>query len=607
MMYNKKIKYRKESINKKLINISIRLIIREKMTFDEWYKIANEYKEQYGNLLVPVSYVAPTGKNLGSWIRTQRDNYRKGKISKDKQEKLEAIGMVWTLKEHISFQDMLKVAIIYQKEHGNLLVPVKYVAPTGEALGRWIQNRRTEYKNKTLLKERIDALENIGMVWQVNQSYGWPYMYKLAEDYYKAHGNLLITRNYVTQNGEPLGRWIATRRCEYMAGTLSKEKQEKLEAIGMVWQLIEHAWDKKFAKAKAYYTKHGHLLTIKINLSKEDENLLSWLREQRYKYKKGELSEEKIKKLESIGMKLEADYKKWYKMFKMAGYYYQKYGNLDVPSDYITSTGKNLGSWIKLQRELYDTKELTKEEIENLNSIGMIWHPEKEISWDEMYKLAKEYFLQHGNLDIPKNYVTPNNERLGFWLENERQLYKFNQLSKEKQEKLESIGIVWQEKICSNWNEMYELAKDYYLKFGDLAVSRNYIVKNGENLGKWIMSNRHAYLSGNLSPERIQKLEAIGMIWHIKNASDDIDIYLKELPFTIDKEINKNVLKYISLMELQTKMRFLSDIGVAPVDEKGKLIDIFTMSNHDIEEKYGVNIESLIKYYKRDFSRKLHL
>ena len=29
MMYNKKIKYRKESINKKLINISIRLIIRD--------------------------------------------------------------------------------------------------------------------------------------------------------------------------------------------------------------------------------------------------------------------------------------------------------------------------------------------------------------------------------------------------------------------------------------------------------------------------------------------------------------------------------------------------------------------------------------------------
>ena len=509
------------------------------MTFDEWLELAREYKEQYGNLLVPSSYVAPTGEKLGNWIANCRAAFKHGKLPLEKIEALNKIGMTWQIVERNDWQDMFAVASLYKEEYGNLLVRFKYVTPDGKPLGHWIKNQRAYYcSKKTITKDRIEKLEAIGMLWKVKKSYSWHHMYKLAEDYFKKHGNLKIHTNYVAENGEPLGRWIATKRCEYLAGTLSKEKQEKLECIGMVWKVIGRDWNEKFAKARAYYTKHGHLLTIKINLSKEDENLLSWLREQRYRYKKGELSEEKIKKLESI---------------------------------------------------------------------GMIWQQEKEISWDGMHNLAKEYFKKHGNLDIPQNYVTPNNERLGFWLENQHQLYKFNKLSKEKQEKLESIGIAWQEKICSNWDEMYELAKNYYLKYGDLKIARNYITKNGENLDKWIMSNRHAYLSGNLSPERIQKLEAIGMIWHVKTASYDIDIYLKELPVTIDKEINKNVLKYISLMELQTKIRFLCDIGESPVDGNGRLIDIFTMSNQDIEEKYGVNIESLIKYYKKDNTRKLNI
>ena len=46
-------------------------------------------------------------------------------------------------------------------------------------------------------------------------------------------------------------------------------------------------------------------------------------------------------------------------------------------------------------------------------------------------------------------------------------------------------------------------------------------------------------------------------------------------------------------------------IGVSPVDELGNLIDIFSMSSYDIEEKYGVRIESLIEYYKNVNSRRL--
>ncbi|MBQ6282622.1 MAG: helicase associated domain-containing protein [Bacilli bacterium] len=60
-------------------------------------------------------------------------------------------------------------------------------------------------------------------------------MYKLAEQYYKEKGNLLIPFRYTTIDKIQLGRWIGTQRGTYKKNKLSKEKIELLENIGMDW------------------------------------------------------------------------------------------------------------------------------------------------------------------------------------------------------------------------------------------------------------------------------------------------------------------------------------------------------------------------------------
>lgn len=40
------------------------------------------------------------------------------------------------------------------------------------------------------------------------------------------------------------------------------------------------------------------------------------------------------------------------------------------------------------------------------------------------------------------------------------------------------------------------------------------------------------------------------------------------------------------------------------LDSNGKLVDIFTMSSRDIEEKYGISLETIINTYKKGVTKK---
>ena len=61
---------------------------------------------------------------------------------------------------------------------------------------------------------------------------------------------------------------------------------------------------------------------------------------------------------------------KWLKKYSILKEYYVKYGNVDVPRNYIID-GVDLGSWVITQRRAYKGKgncKITKEQIELLNN-----------------------------------------------------------------------------------------------------------------------------------------------------------------------------------------------------------------------------------------------
>ena len=79
--------------------------------------------------------------------------------------------------------------------------------------------------------------------------------------------------------------------------------------------------------------------------------------------------------------------------------YRKEHGHLDVPTTYKTETGYRLGKWIVDQR---NNKNLTERRRKLLDDIGMIWA--KPDPWEMRYALAKAYYEEYGNLNVPTKY-----------------------------------------------------------------------------------------------------------------------------------------------------------------------------------------------------------
>ena len=85
--------------------------------------------------------------------------------------------------------------------------------------------------------------------------------------------------------------------------------------------------------------------------------------------------------------------------------------------------------------------------------------------------------------------------------------------------RLDSIGMVWGNRNDRQWNQGYQEAKRYFEAHGDLRVPVNYVSPEGYALGKWVKRQRYIRQNpekscGALTEERMERLDAIGMIWN---------------------------------------------------------------------------------------------
>ena len=307
----------------------------------------------------------------------------------------------------------------------------------------------------------VDEVQNVRKIFeQLNDtlSASWEMMYGFALQYYKEHGNLEVPRRYKTSDGYSLGHWIFTQRRVYRGeayGTLGKERIEKLEAIGMIWDSVRDiSWQHYYDSAKAYYNAHGDL-NVPSNY-KDTDGLVAWIQRVRTYRKSGiqssYLTDERIAALDEIGMIWSVPDYLWEENYAAALDFFKNNGHLDIPSDYCAPNGLKIGMWIRRQRDLRSGKVNkgvcpSAEQIARLDEIGMIWKNKFEIAWDKGYQAALEYFNQHGDLNVPTIYVTPNGYRLGAWISDRRETGK-EKHSNEQQQLLDKLGFLGNT-ICS--------------------------------------------------------------------------------------------------------------------------------------------------------------
>lgn len=141
-------------------------------------------------------------------------------------------------------------------------------------------------------------------------------------------------------------------------------------------------------------------------------------------------------------------------------------------------------------------------------------------AWEIYYQAAQSYFREHGNLMVPKQYKTADGLSLGVWIGVQRRVRNgtaAGALSERQIQRLDEVGMIWENRLELAWEKNYKAALDYYIEHGNLDVKSDYVAKNGEKLGIWITNQRQQRLNGSrgavLTKERIARLDEIGMIW----------------------------------------------------------------------------------------------
>ena len=440
---------------------------RMEQAWERGYAAAREYREEYGNLMVPVRYREKNGFALGEWIVYNRQRFLGNNLSTDRAERLEALGMVWDTVQDI-WEQSYCAAVQYWLDHGTLEVPVKYTTPEGVALGVWLGSQRAAYKAGTIKPVQKAWLEALDVDWTNRNDRKWQAAYDAAARYYQAHGDLNVPSEYIDPDGVLLGKWVSRQRYAWQnpdrsSARLTPERKALLDQLGMVWQKPD-SWQHRYELAAAYKAAHGSLELPAQYRTEEGIWLGSWLSRQKQLLQKGDksLRGERVKALKELfrgeperrsgavrtRARCSVRERNWLNNYRHAKAYAKRRGDLLVPASYVDETGFRLGVWISNLRAARKTRpdsfQVTPEHIAMLDEIGMQWDA-REAKWQCALRRAGEYRAAHGDLTVPVNYKTEDGFCLGDWIRRMRESYAAHdaRLTPERVENLSALGMVW--------------------------------------------------------------------------------------------------------------------------------------------------------------------
>ena len=205
----------------------------------------------------------------------------------------------------------------------------------------------------------------------------------------------------------------------------------------------ESSWKEKFEFLHIFKETYGH--TNVPQRYQYDPSLGSWVCKQRGYYSNGKLTCSRIELLNMVGFEWAPGKgfsfnAAWNKRYEELKYFKSIYGHSNVPCKY--KNNRELGFWVKNQRQFYKKKILDTNRVFLLNTIGFEWTRREtpiKLSWLERYKEYQIYISQYGNGLVPQR-----SGPLGKWVQKQRDLFRRNLIKKERKELLDSNNFVWE-------------------------------------------------------------------------------------------------------------------------------------------------------------------
>jgi superfamily II DNA or RNA helicase len=349
----------------------------------------------------------------------------------------------------------------------------------------------------------------VRLVTQTTES--WEFWLGALERYVADEGHAAVPTLYVTPDGvRGLGPWVGRQRAAYARGQLQTNRIERLESLpGWTWDPAADAWEAGFRRLQAHARTNDVARPPSDLVDPTGYRVGQWAASQRVVYKAGELSEDRVARLESLpGWTwdvLEAD---WEEGYERLSRYAVGYGQARPPSSYADADGFRLGPWVAQQRTFYRLHRMSAERIARLEAVpGWTWTHVAD-KWEAGFGRLVAYVEDHGNARPPALYVDHDGFRLGKWVGRQRRFHDEHRLTAERAGRLEALsGWSW-DGLVQKWDDGYQHLTEFARERGHARVTKRYVADDGYRLGQWVDVQRIAMRSGTLSQARSARLEA---------------------------------------------------------------------------------------------------
>lgn len=419
---------------------------------------------------------------LARWYDTQLNQIKSGTLREDRKIRIEGIkfkGAPINNKWLLQFESLVN----FRKQNPNEWPKYLRKRPDSDEskLNVFCQSIKKRFNENDLDEYWFNKFVEIGFPFEGSYVNNWTTKYQSLLSYLAENKQLPSTEN-------PLYPWFNKFRRDYLSNSLSENRMKEWEALDI--DKYSNDWDTTYEAIKQWV-----IINKKIPTKASHNEFNSWLYSQRARFKKGTLSEDQIKKLESIGFDLLGlgkvrNESKWVEQFEKLKEFIAKENRYPGPAN-----EKELYIWVQAQRAVKagtarNRQPLSKEREELLNSINFVWIGDGaggEKSWHENFEEFKKYVDDSGRLSLPSVVDGKRNELYTWWI-NQKNSFKKSELSEEQIQKFEQIKIdlaEYSETIkrdgFTRWaNKTYEIAE--FIKAtgrlprasGDVTESRLY-------------------------------------------------------------------------------------------------------------------------------------
>ena len=318
---------------KRLDSIGMRWVDKRTDQFEKGLAALTAFTAENGHGDTGSQYVTGDGFPLGKWLSSIRSKYKNGSLEGETVKKLEKAGMVWDVGAY-RWEMYYQAAEGYKKRFGNLEIPASYITEDGKKPGIWLNNQKSCYQKKYgetspavkalgdgkkpghgLTEGQAQKLESLGICWRNGtrcageeslpreKENSWEYRCRLAEAYYKEHGNLDISQQYVSEEGVWLGKWLYIQKVQYKKGVLDGWKKERLEKAGVNFLSSSESAFERGCRALEEYSRAVCAGKItKTAVMSDGYRLGEWVYRQKRKKRAGKLTKEQVKRLGALGV-----------------------------------------------------------------------------------------------------------------------------------------------------------------------------------------------------------------------------------------------------------------------------------------------------------------